>query len=231
MPAVAVIPAVLAITGVSAAIGTTVAAAVGLGTVGAIAATAIGTGVVAGTISAAQGNNAGEVLEDALVGGAASYIGGQIGQGISDIVGGAGAGAGATISDAGTIIPAANPMALDPAQLAQTAFNTTAEAGAIPFLTETGATAFYNPNLGAFGGVVDSAGQYLPDVLPAATQALPSWVPPDTLSYYTAGGERMYYSPSVDATWDHFGNGGYLPGVPPELANVPAANICLAASR
>jgi len=222
MPAVAVIPAVLAVTGVSAAIGTTVAAAVGLGTVGAIAATAIGTGVVAGTISAAQGNNAGEVLEDALVGGAASYIGGTIGQGISDII--SGDTIGATISDTGTIIPAANPMGLDPAQMAQTAFNATAEAGAIPFLTETGATAFYNPNLGAFGGVVDSAGQYLPDVLPAATEALPSWVPPDTVSFYTAAGERMYYSPTENATWDHFGNGGFPPGVPPELTTVPAAN-------
>ena len=224
MPAVAVIPAVLAFTGVSAAIGTTVAAAVGLGTVGAIAATAIGTGVVAGAISAAEGHNAGEILQDAVVGGAASYIGGTIGQGISDIVGGGAGAAGATISDTGTIIPAANPMGLDPAQMAQNVFNTTAEAGAIPFVTEAGTQAFYNPNLGAFGGVVDAAGQYLPGVLPSATEALPGWLPSDSVGYYTAGGERMYYSPSENVRWDHFGNGGFPPGVPPELATVPAAN-------
>jgi hypothetical protein len=222
MPAVAVIPAVLAFTGVSAAIGTTVAAAVGLGTIGSIAATAIGTGVVAGTISAAEGHNAGQVLQDAVIGGATSYIGGQIGQGISDLIGGSAGGA--TISDTGTIIPAANPMGLDPAQMAQGAFNATAEAGAIPFLTETGATAFYNPNLGAFGGVVDAAGQYLPDVLPSATEALPSWLPPDSVGFYNNAGERMYYSPTENTTWDHFGNGGFPPGVPPELATVPAAN-------
>ena len=42
MPAAAVIPIVLGVTGASAAIGATVATAIGIGTVSAVAATAIG---------------------------------------------------------------------------------------------------------------------------------------------------------------------------------------------
>ena len=178
MPAVAVIPAVLAFTGVSAAIGTTVAAAVGLGTVGAIAATAIGTGVVAGTISAAEGNNAGQVLQDAVVGGASSYIGGTIGQGISDIVGG-GAG-GATVSDTGTIIPAANPMGLDPSQMSS------AVAQDVPMVVDPGVT--YNQGL-TIMPTEPTQGAYIPSpVEPTQGAYIPS-SPQPIMAMAEAGGE------------------------------------------
>lgn len=75
MPAV---PIVLAVTGTSAAIGAGVATALGLGTVSTLAATAIGTGIVTGTMAAAEGGDAGDVLKAAVVGGATSYVGGSI---------------------------------------------------------------------------------------------------------------------------------------------------------
>jgi hypothetical protein len=76
----AAIPIIAGFTGVSAAIGGTVAAAIGLGTVGTLAATAIGSGIIAGGITAFQGGDAGDVLRSAVLGGATSYIGGSIGE-------------------------------------------------------------------------------------------------------------------------------------------------------
>ena len=76
----AAIPIIAGFTGVSAAIGGTVATAIGLGTVGTIAATAIGSGIIAGGITAFQGGDAGDVLRSAVLGGATSYIGGSIGE-------------------------------------------------------------------------------------------------------------------------------------------------------
>ena len=76
----AAIPIIAGFTGVSAAIGGGVAAAIGLGTVGTLAATAIGSGIIAGGITAFQGGDAGDVLRSAVLGGATSYIGGSIGE-------------------------------------------------------------------------------------------------------------------------------------------------------
>jgi len=76
----AAIPIIAGITGVSAAIGSTVAAAVGLGTVGTLAATAIGSGIIAGGVTAIQGGSISDVLKSAILGGATSYIGGSIGE-------------------------------------------------------------------------------------------------------------------------------------------------------
>ena len=76
----AAIPIIAGFTGISAAIGGGVAAAIGLGTVGTLAATAIGSGIIAGGITAFQGGDAGDVLRSAVLGGATSYIGGSIGE-------------------------------------------------------------------------------------------------------------------------------------------------------
>ena len=83
MPAV---PVVLAVTGVSAGIGAGVATAIGLGTVSTGVATAIGTGVIAGGMTAAQGGDAGDVLKAAVLGGATSYVGGEIAAGVGESV-------------------------------------------------------------------------------------------------------------------------------------------------
>ena len=84
MPAAAVIPIVLGVTGASAAIGATVATAIGIGTVSAVAATAIGSGIVAGVMTAAQGGDAGDVLKSAVLGGVTSYVGGTIAGSLGD---------------------------------------------------------------------------------------------------------------------------------------------------
>jgi hypothetical protein len=66
-------------TGVAATIGTAiVGSAVSTGV-----ATAVGTAVIAGGVSAAQGNDAGQVLQDALLGGVTSVIGGEIASGVN----------------------------------------------------------------------------------------------------------------------------------------------------
>lgn len=83
MPVVAVLAAV---TGVSAAVGATAAAAIGLGTVGTVAATAIGSGIIAGATTAAMGGDASDVLKSAVVGGVTSYVGGTVAPAISNAV-------------------------------------------------------------------------------------------------------------------------------------------------
>lgn len=83
MPAV---PVVAAFTGASAAVGATVASAIGLGTVGTVAATAIGSAVISGVTTAAMGGDASDVLESAIVGGVTSAIGGTVAPAISSAV-------------------------------------------------------------------------------------------------------------------------------------------------
>lgn len=83
MPAV---PIIAAVTGASAAIGTTVAAAVGLGTVGTVAATAIGSGIIAGATTAVMGGDASDVLESAVIGGVTSYVGGTVAPAVASAV-------------------------------------------------------------------------------------------------------------------------------------------------
>jgi len=79
MPAAPLLVIGASATGAAAAVGTTVAAAVGLGTVSAAAATAIGAGVISGGITAIQGGDAGDILKSAVVGGGAGYLGGVAG--------------------------------------------------------------------------------------------------------------------------------------------------------
>jgi hypothetical protein len=79
MPAAPILVLGATATGVSAAVGATVATAVGLGTVSAAAATAIGSGIIAGGITAAQGGDAGDILKSAVVSGGAGYVGGVAG--------------------------------------------------------------------------------------------------------------------------------------------------------
>lgn len=83
MPA---IPIVAAVTGASAAVGATVATAIGLGTVGTVAATAIGSAVISGVTTAAMGGDASDVLESAVLGGVTSAIGGAVAPAISSAV-------------------------------------------------------------------------------------------------------------------------------------------------
>ena len=79
MPAAPIIFLVAAETGVAATIGTAiVGSAVSTGV-----ATAVGTAVIAGGVSAAQGNDAGQVLQDALLGGVTSVIGSEIASGVN----------------------------------------------------------------------------------------------------------------------------------------------------
>ena len=75
MPAV---PIIAAVTGASAAVGATVAAAVGLGTVGTVAATAIGTGIIAGATTAVMGGDASDVLKSSVTAGVTSFVGGSL---------------------------------------------------------------------------------------------------------------------------------------------------------
>ena len=77
MPAVPIIMAAATYTGATAAIGTAIAGVVGA-TVGVAAATAIGAAAISGGISLIQGGDAGDVLKSAVVGGVASYVGGQV---------------------------------------------------------------------------------------------------------------------------------------------------------
>jgi len=83
MPAV---PFVAAVTGAAAAVGTTVAAAVGLGTIGTVAATAIGTGIISGVTTAAMGGDTSDVLKSAVISGATSFIGNTVAPGVANAV-------------------------------------------------------------------------------------------------------------------------------------------------
>lgn len=83
MPAV---PIIAAVSGASAAIGTAAATAVGLGTVSTLAATAIGTGIVAGGMTAIQGGDISDVLENAVTAGATTFVGGTIANAVGGTV-------------------------------------------------------------------------------------------------------------------------------------------------
>lgn len=83
MPAV---PIIAAVSGASAAIGTAAAAAVGLGTVGTVAATAIGSGIIAGGMTAIQGGDISDVLENAVTAGATTFVGGTIANAVGSTV-------------------------------------------------------------------------------------------------------------------------------------------------
>lgn len=83
MPA---IPFVAAMTGAAAAVGTTVAAAVGLGTVGTVAATAIGTGIISGVTTAVMGGDTSDILKSAIISGATSFVGNTVAPGVADAV-------------------------------------------------------------------------------------------------------------------------------------------------
>lgn len=83
MPAV---PIIAAVTGAATAVGTTVAAAVGLGTVSTVAATAIGSGLIAGATTAVMGGDASDVLESAVLGGVTSYVGGTVAPSVASAV-------------------------------------------------------------------------------------------------------------------------------------------------
>jgi hypothetical protein len=119
MPAAPLLVIGASATGAAAAIGSTVAAAVGLGTVSAAAATAIGAGVISGGITAIQGGDAGDILKSAVVGGGAGYLGGVAGtatkgalagstsQAVSNVV--SSAASGATSSAAGALAYGASP--------------------------------------------------------------------------------------------------------------------------
>lgn len=82
MPAAPLLVIGAQVSGVAAAVGSTVATAVGLGTVSAAAATAIGSGVIAGGITAASGGDAGDILKSAVVSGGAGYVGGAAGSAV-----------------------------------------------------------------------------------------------------------------------------------------------------
>lgn len=83
MPAV---PIIAAVASVPAAIGAAAASAVGLGTVSAVAATAIGSGIISGGITAVRGGDISDVLESAVIGGAASFVGGTVANAVGNTV-------------------------------------------------------------------------------------------------------------------------------------------------
>lgn len=77
--AAAIVATVAAETGITAAIGAAVAETIVGATVTQAVAMAVGTGVISAGITAAQGGDASDILKSAVVGGAASYAGGQVG--------------------------------------------------------------------------------------------------------------------------------------------------------
>ncbi|CAB4141383.1 hypothetical protein UFOVP687_20 [uncultured Caudovirales phage] len=79
MPAAPLLVFGAQVTGAAAAVGASVATAVGLGTVSTAVATAIGSGVISAGITAASGGDAGDILKSAVVSGGAGYVGGMAG--------------------------------------------------------------------------------------------------------------------------------------------------------
>lgn len=79
MPAAPLLVIGAQVTGAAAAVGASVATAVGLGTVSTAVATAIGSGVISAGITAASGGDAGDILKSAVVSGGAGYVGGVAG--------------------------------------------------------------------------------------------------------------------------------------------------------
>lgn len=79
MPVAAVVAVAAAETGVAAGIGSAVAESIVGAVVTDAVATAIGTGVISAGVTAAQGGDASDILKSAVVGGVASYAGGQVG--------------------------------------------------------------------------------------------------------------------------------------------------------
>lgn len=79
MPAAPLLYVAAGATGASAAVGTTLATAVGLGTVSAATATAIGSAAISAGVTALSGGDAGDILKSAVISGGASYLGGVAG--------------------------------------------------------------------------------------------------------------------------------------------------------
>lgn len=86
MPAAPLLVIGAQVTGAAAAIGSTIATAVGLGTVSSLTATAIGSGVIGGGITAAMGGDASDVLKSAVVSGGASYAGSLAGGAVKNLL-------------------------------------------------------------------------------------------------------------------------------------------------
>jgi hypothetical protein len=83
------VPFILAVAGASGlttAIGTTIASVIGISTVSSATAIALGTGALSGAVTAIKGGSVSEILKSAVVGGVTSFVGSSVAQNITNDV-------------------------------------------------------------------------------------------------------------------------------------------------
>jgi hypothetical protein len=86
MPAVPIIVAAAVGSGAAAAIGAAVVGTITAATISTAVATAVGVGVISGAATAVQGGSSSDILRSAVIGGTASYVGGQVASKVTSAV-------------------------------------------------------------------------------------------------------------------------------------------------
>ena len=87
MPAAPIIVAVAGGSGAAAVVGAAVIGTITAATISTAFATAVGVGIISGVSTAVQGGSSSDILRSAVIGGTASYIGGQVASKVTSAVG------------------------------------------------------------------------------------------------------------------------------------------------